>query len=71
MTHEEFSPHIVLMVLRIYIHVFWIFLCRACGVISQSLQLFLWFLIHGLAQVLFLNTVVNFSTAIFLLLSLD
>jgi hypothetical protein len=36
------------------------FVCCACGLISLSSWLFLWFLICGLVQVLFLSVVVNF-----------
>ena len=36
------------------------FFCCACGLIRLSILLFLWFLICGLVQVLFLNLVVNF-----------
>ena len=48
------------------------FLCRVCGPISLRSWLFLWLLICGLVQVLFLSLGVNFyfSIAIFLLLTL-
>ena len=35
--------------------------CCFCGLISLSSWLFLWFLIYGLVQVLFLGLVVNFE----------
>jgi hypothetical protein len=37
------------------------FLCCVCGLISLRLWLFLWFLICGLVQVLFLSLIVNFK----------
>jgi len=49
----------VLVVLRFTILVFWI-LYRVCGLISLSSWLFLWVLICGLVQVLFLSLVVHF-----------
>jgi len=69
-THKDsqFSPQMVLVVLRIYM--FWIFCCVS-GLISPSSWLFLWFLICGLVQVLFLSLAVNYSIAIFLLLTLQ
>jgi len=36
------------------------FLCHVCGLISLNSWLFLWFLICGLFQVLFLTLVINF-----------
>ena len=41
-----------------------------CGLISLISWLFLWFLICGLVQVLFLSLLVNFSIAIFLVTAL-
>ena len=60
-THDnsQFSPQ---MVLRIYIHVFWISLSCLWSNQSEFMALFL---ICRLVQVLFLSLVVNFSTAIF------
>ena len=51
--------HMVLVVLRSFSTCSG-FLSCACGVISLSLWLFLWFLIRGLVQVLFLSLVLNF-----------
>jgi len=60
MTNEEFSAQIVLMVLRIYICVFWIFVSCMWSDQSEFTALFLRFLIRGLVQILFLSNVVNF-----------
>ena len=37
------------------------FLCCVCGLVSVSLWLFVWFLICGLIQVIFLSLLVNFQ----------
>jgi uncharacterized membrane protein YdjX (TVP38/TMEM64 family) len=37
------------------------FLCCACGLISVSLWVFVWFLICELVQVIFLSLLVNFQ----------
>jgi hypothetical protein len=57
--NSQYSPKIVLVVLRI-LNTCVLDFCF-CGLISLSSWLFLWFLIYGWVQVLFLSLVVNFQ----------
>ena len=71
-THEDlqFSLQMVLVLLWILNPVLRKFvLCLWSD--KSEFEALLWFLIGGLVQVLFLSLVVNFSTAIFLLLPLE
>ena len=68
---SQFSPQMVVMVLRILNMCFQDFYVVSVVYSVLSSCFFLWFLICGLMQVLFLSLVVNFLLAIFLLLPLD
>jgi hypothetical protein len=58
---SQFSPQMLLVMLRILnLCVLEFYVVSVCGLISLNLWLFLWLLICGFVQVLFLCLMVNF-----------